>query len=95
MKQEFFVFVQCSSGAAYDVGVAIAKQHNKNVVMINSISGEWDLMLRVAIDNREDVGKEIAKLTRGVEGIRKTNTIVSYPIFDPDEDVYFDPDGDP
>lgn len=91
MRQQFFVFLQCASGKTYEVGQAIAARRNPSVVTISSISGEWDLMLDVRIDSRKDVGREMVSLLEKIEGIQKTNTIVAYPIFNPD-DIYFNED---
>lgn len=94
MKQRFYVFVQCEAGRTYEVGLAICKLGKQYVADVSSISGKWDLLLRIEIDTRKDVGKEIASILSGIEGIRRTKTIVAYPIYDPD-DVYFDEEGDP
>lgn len=91
MRQQFFVFLQCSSGKTYEVGQEIARRRNPSVISISSISGEWDLLLDVRIDSRKDVGKELVGLLQGIEGISRTNTIVAYPVFNP-EDVYFNDD---
>jgi DNA-binding Lrp family transcriptional regulator len=94
MRLQFFVFLQCGSGRTYDVGQEIARRRNPSVVSISSISGEWDLLLDVRIDSRKDVGREMVALLQGIEGVQRTNTIVAYPVFNP-EDVYFNEDGDP
>ncbi len=91
MRQQFFVFLQCASGKTYEVGQEIARRRNPSVISISSISGEWDLLLDVRIDSRKDVGKELVGLLDRIEGIARTNTIVAYPIFNP-EDVYFNDD---
>ena len=91
MRQQFFVFLQCASGKTYEVGQEIARRRNPSVISISSISGEWDLLLDVRIDSRKDVGKELVGLLQGIEGISRTNTIVAYPVFNP-EDVYFNDD---
>ncbi len=94
MKQRFYVFIQCDPGRTYDVGSAIIAAKKPFVAEISSTSGKWDLLLRIEIDNRKDVGKEIVRILSDVENIRRTKTIVAYPIFDP-EDIYFSEDGDP
>ena len=91
MRQQFFVFLQCASGKTYEVGQEIARRRNPSVITISSISGEWDLLLDVRIDSRKDVGREMVGLRDKIEGITRTNTIVAYPIFNP-EDIYFNED---
>jgi hypothetical protein len=94
MRLQFLVFLQCISGKTYDVGQEIARRRNPAVVSISSISGEWDLLLDVRIDSRKDVGREMVGLLEGIEGVARTNTIVAYPIFNP-EDIFFSEEGDP
>ncbi|MBA3895728.1 MAG: Lrp/AsnC ligand binding domain-containing protein [Sphingomonadaceae bacterium] len=94
MKQRFYVFMQCEPGHTYDVGMAIISQKRDYVADVSSVSGHWDLLLRIEIDNRKDVGRELAGALAGLEHVTRTETIVAYPIFDPD-DVYFGEDGDP
>lgn len=93
MRQEFYVFVQCAPGKTYDVGLAIAKKHNPLITSISSVSGDWDLLLRLVIEAGRDVGEELAKLFADEPGVVRTNTIVAFPIFDP-ADIYFDEEGD-
>lgn len=94
MMQRFFVFIECDPGKTYDLGMKIAKAKIKHVSEISSISGKWDLLLRVEIDNRLDVGREVISRILELGNVRRTKTIVAYSIFDP-EDVYFSDDGDP
>lgn len=94
MRQRFYVFIQCEAGRTYEVGKAIATVKKQYVADVSSISGKWDLLLRIEIDTRKDVGREIVEILSGVEYVKRTKTIVAYQIFDPD-DVYFDEDGDP
>ena len=94
MKHRFYVFIHCEAGRTYEVGMAIATAKKQYVADVSSTSGKWDLLLRIEIDSRKDVGREIADIVSGIEGIKRTKTIVAYPIYDP-QDVYFDEDGDP
>ncbi len=78
--QRFYIFMQCEPGKTYEVGLAIAKKHLPFVTEISSVSGEWDLLLRVAIDKRLDMGKTLAEQLLDVQGVTKTNTIVAYDV---------------
>ncbi len=82
--QRFYVFVSCEPGKTYEVGLQIAKGHHPYVTEISSISGEWDLLLRIAIDKRLDLGKVLSEQLAGVEGVAKTMTIVAYDVRDDD-----------
>lgn len=93
MKQEFYVFVQCAPGKTYEVGLRIAKKHNPIITNISSVSGGWDLLLRIIIESGHDVGLELAKVFADEVGVVRTNTVVSFPVFDP-ADIYFDEEGD-
>lgn len=93
MKQEFLVFVQCAPGSTYDVGLSIAKRAIPIVTQISSVSGDWDLLIRVVIEGGLDVGQELARIFSGEEAVLRTNTIAAFPIIDPST-VYFSEDGD-
>ncbi len=85
--QQFFVFVKVRVGTTYEVGRRIRAQvpHVRDVF---SISGRWDLLVRIAIDTREDVGELINQKLASVGDIVDTETIVAYPVYDK-ADVYF------
>ena len=85
--QTFFVFVGCTTGMAYKVGRRIAKEV-PCVKEVSSISGRWDLLVKLAIDTREDVGELVNDKLAAIEGIRRTKTIVAYHVYDPG-DVFF------
>lgn len=86
MFQTFYVLLQCRPGMTYEVGSRIAK--SKLVSETHSISGEWDLLLRIEIDNRVDVGRELEQLVLEVGDVERTKTFIAYHMFDP-EDIYF------
>jgi DNA-binding Lrp family transcriptional regulator len=78
--QRFYIFIQCEPGKTYEVGLAIAEKHLPYVTEISSVSGEWDLLLRVAIDKRLDLGRVLAEQLLDVKGVMKTNTIGAYDV---------------
>lgn len=78
--QRFYIFLRCEPGKTYSVGLEIAKKHLPYVTEISSVSGEWDLLLRIAIDKRLDLGRVLEEQLLGVEGIERTNTIVAYDV---------------
>ncbi len=89
MFQRFYVFVKCEPGRTYEVGNMIALNKKDLVKEINSVSGKWDLLLRIEIDNRRDVGKEIMSIFSEIDNISRTKTVIAYPVYDP-ADIYFD-----
>lgn len=80
-------------GKTYDAGLRIAKKHNPLITNISSVSAGWNLLLRVIIESGHDIGQELARLFAEEVDVVRTNTIVSFPIFDP-ADIYFNEDGD-
>ncbi len=55
---------------------------------VSSISGSWDLLVKIVIDTREDVGEQINERLAAIPGIRRTKTMVAYFVYDRD-DVFF------
>ena len=88
---DFLLYVRCKPGKTSEVGIAMAKLQMPQVREIYSISGKWDLLLRIEIDSRKDVAREIVGPISEVEGITRTKTIVAYEVYNPD-DVYFEED---
>ncbi len=86
-SQIFYVFVKVGIGQTYTVGRKILADvpHVREVL---SISGRWDLLVKIVIDTREDVGELINAKLAGVGGILDTETIVAYPVYDKG-DVFF------
>lgn len=85
--QQFFVFVKVAVGQTYAVGRRILAQvpHVREVL---SISGRWDLLVRIAIDERDDVGELVNARLAAVGDILDTETLVAYPVYDK-ADVFF------
>lgn len=85
--QTFFIFVSCARGQTYPVGRAILKEV-PGVKEVSSISGKWDLLVQLAVDESRDVGELINERLAAIDGIKKTKTIVAYYVYNP-EDVFF------
>lgn len=85
--QTFFIFVSCARGQTYTVGRAILNDV-PGVKEVSSISGKWDLLVQLAVDEARDVGELINERLAAIEGIRKTKTLVAYYVYNPD-DVFF------
>ena len=86
-NQQFFVFAQCERGMTYKVGRAVIAEV-PHVKEVSSISGKWDLLIKIVVDSREDVGELINDKLAAIDGIRRTKTVVAYFVYNPD-DVYF------
>lgn len=81
--QRFFVFVQADPGKAHELGIVLAQSKIEHIKDISSISGKWDLLLRVEIDNRRDVSQDVIARMFRLPNIRKTKTVVAYAVYDP------------
>lgn len=85
--QTFFAFVRVDLGKTYEVGRQIIRDV-PYVKEVSSISGSWDLLVKIVIDTREDVGELINEKLSAIPGIRRTKTMVAYFVYNK-EDVFF------
>lgn len=85
--QSFFIFVRCERGQTYEVGRRIVRDV-PGVKEVSSISGKWDLLVQLAVDDRQDVGELINERLAAIDGIKRTKTLVAYFVYNPD-DVFF------
>lgn len=83
MHQRFFVFIQADPGKAHELGIALARRKIEHVKDISSISGKWDLLLRVEIDNRRDVSHEVIAQLFSLDHVKRTKTVIAYAVYDP------------
>jgi DNA-binding Lrp family transcriptional regulator len=86
-RQTFFAFVRVDLGKTYEVGRRIIREV-PHVKEVSSVSGSWDLLVKIVIDGREDVGELINEKMAAIEGIRRTKTMVAYFVYNKD-DVFF------
>ncbi len=85
----FFVFIACAPGKTSAVGLAIAKKGLPAVQEIYSVSGDWDLMVRVQWQGRDFEADIIeTMLSDAWDGVRRTHTVIGYRVFNPD-DAFF------
>ena len=83
MKQQFFVFVKAKAGHAHNMALEIAKSGISHIKEVSSISGSWDVLLRVEIDVQLNVSKEVISKVTAISGVKKTKTLVGYATYDP------------
>ena len=88
---DFFLYVRCKPGRTSEVGVAMAKLQMPQVREIYSISGKWDIMVRVQCTSTSDFEAEIIEtlLSGQWDNIKRTATVIGYRTFDP-EDAFFE-----
>ena len=87
---DFFLYVRCKPGKTSEVGIAMAKLQMPQVREIYSISGKWDIMVRVQCTSTSDFEAEIIEtlLSGQWDNIKRTETGIGYRTFDP-EDAFF------
>ena len=74
-----FVQLQCAPGRTYEVADAIYK--TELVSELYSTSGEYDLLLKVYIQEDNDIGKFINEHIAGIPGIVRSLTTLTFTAF--------------
>lgn len=88
MIQQFFLFVQCDVGHAFETAKAIKDMNLPYCAEVALISGEWDVLIRSECDAEVDFGRTLVAPIQKLPHVTRTWTEVGYLIVDP-EDVYF------
>jgi DNA-binding Lrp family transcriptional regulator len=87
---QFFIFIRCRPGKTTEVGRAMVLKRLPEVQEIHSISGEWDLMVRAMVRARgaeADFESNVmeALLADQWDNVERTQTIIGYRVFNPDD----------
>lgn len=75
-----FVMVKCELGRAYDVADA-AVQSIEQVSEIYSTSGQYDLMMKLYVDDDADIGRFVTSRVQTLDGVKDTFTIITFKAF--------------
>lgn len=75
------VQIKCELGQAYDVAAYIID--NVTPCQIYSISGSYDLMALINLDDDIDIGIFVNEQLHKVPGIRDTSTMIAFNAFTP------------
>lgn len=75
------VQIKCELGQAYDVAAYIID--NVTPCQIYSISGGFDLLALINLDDDVDVGVFVNQQLHKVPGIRDTSTMIAFNAFTP------------
>ncbi|MEC7462964.1 MAG: Lrp/AsnC ligand binding domain-containing protein [Pseudomonadota bacterium] len=78
--QTIFVMVKCQLGAAYDVAAA-AVDKIEHVSEVHSISGQYDLMMKCALEDDMDIGHFVTSEVQLIEGVADTFTLIAFNAF--------------
>ena len=74
-----FVQLQCAPGKTYEVADAIYQ--TELVSELYSTSGDYDLLIKVYVDEEQDIGKFINDNIATVPGINRSLTTLTFNAF--------------
>ncbi|MFT3672383.1 MAG: Lrp/AsnC family transcriptional regulator [Phyllobacteriaceae bacterium] len=75
----YFVQIKCELGKSYEVASAIADSEIASEIY--STAGGFDLLVKLYLEEDQDVGRFIADRIQTVPGIRDTYTLVTFKAF--------------
>lgn len=78
--QTLFVMIKCDLGRAYDVADA-AVQDIDAVSEVYSISGQYDLLMKIYLDDGDDIGRFVTKHVQTLDGVRDSFTLIAHKAF--------------
>lgn len=78
--QTIFIMVKCELGETYNVA-AQAVDEIDQVSEVHSISGQWDLLMKCALDQGTDIGHFVAEKVQKLPGIKDTFTLITFKAF--------------
>jgi DNA-binding Lrp family transcriptional regulator len=75
----YFVQIKCELGKSYQVASAIAEAEIASEVY--STAGGYDLLVKLYLEEGQDVGRFVADKIQSIPGIRDTYTLVTFKAF--------------
>lgn len=78
--QTIFVMVKCELGRAYEVADA-SVQNVEQVSEVHSISGQYDLLMKIYLDDQTDIGRSVTSQVQTIDGIKDTFTLITFKAF--------------
>lgn len=74
-----FVHIRCRPGTTYEVAeeIGLREIHSE----LYSISGDYDLLLKIYIPEGEDIGRYINDNLLNIDGIERTHTTQTFKAF--------------
>ena len=79
MAQTLFIQIRCEPGMSYEVADEIGRRELHSELY--SVSGNFDLLLKMRVPENEDIGRYINDNLLNIDGIVRTNTIQTYKVF--------------
>ena len=77
--QCFFVQIRCQLGRAYDVAEALADTELTSEIY--STSGDWDLLVKIYLEDGQDIGRFVNTHVHAVDGVDRTLTTLTFKAF--------------
>ncbi len=79
MARTLFIQIRCRPGTSYEVAdeIGLRELHSE----LYSVSGSFDLLLKMRVPEDEDIGRYINDNLLNIDGIVRTNTIQTYKVF--------------
>ncbi|MBL4727467.1 MAG: Lrp/AsnC ligand binding domain-containing protein [Rhizobiaceae bacterium] len=74
-----FLMIKTEVGKAYDLAAILADMEVASEIY--SISGEYDLMAKIYVDDETDIGRKIAELVVDQPLIKGTYTLITHRAF--------------
>jgi len=74
-----FLMIKTEVGKAYDLAAILADTEVASEIY--SISGEYDLMVKIYVDDETDIGRKIAELVVDQPLVRETYTLITHRTF--------------
>ena len=78
--QTIFVFVKCELGQAYQVAADLV-DNVQELSEVHSISGEFDLLAKVHLDQKQDIGRFVNEKIHAIDRIKDTQTLMTFNAF--------------
>jgi DNA-binding Lrp family transcriptional regulator len=75
----FFVQIKCQLGKSYQVANSLADAEVASEIY--STAGEFDLLVKVYVDNGVDIGHFVNERIQVIPGIQDTRTIITFKAF--------------
>lgn len=75
----YFINIKCELGKAYDVANALADTELASEIY--STAGPFDLLVKLYLEDDEDVGHFVHANIHGIDGVRNTETLVTFRAF--------------
>ncbi len=75
----YFIQIKCEPGKSYAVASAIADSEVASEIY--STAGGFDLLVKLYLEEDEDVGRFVADRIQTVKGVRDTYTLVTFKAF--------------